>query len=235
MKKKKARTSERGEKFKRRRFWIAAAVLLLFLGMTAAWRWTPLAEQIDIRKIIAWAVSLRHHPARAVIILAAYFIGSFISFPIPLLILATAYVFGPMLGLVYSVAGCLLGAGATYAVGYFMGKDFVQRLAGDKWERIEKTIGQTGIMAVAAMRLLPVAPFTIINIMSGAVKMPVSSYFLGSLLGLAPAIIVINLFAHQFARAVRNPGVGSYALVALSIVLAVAGMIWLKRKYAGNS
>jgi phospholipase D1/2 len=219
-------------KQRRRRRWIAAAILLLLLAMTAAWRWTPLAEQINIRKIVAWAVSLRHNPARHAIIFAAYLFGSFVSFPVPLLILATAFVFGPLLGLVYSFAGCLIGAAATYGFGYFMGKDFIRRLAGEKWKKIETTVEQTGVMAVAAMRLLPVAPFTIVNVVSGAVKMPAWSYFAGSLLGLAPGIIVINLFAHQFARAIRDPGVGTYALLVASIAFAVFGSILLKRKYS---
>src|SRR5262249_10023794 len=131
-----------------------------------------------------------------------------------------------------SFAGCMIGAAATYALGYFMGRDFVQRLFGRRWKKIEKTIGATGVMAVAAMRLLPVAPFTIVNVVAGAVRLPIWSYLLGSLIGLAPGVIVINLFAHQFARAIRQPGFGSYALLAVSIVLAVAGTVWLKRKYA---
>ena len=230
--KQRAGNNNEGPRQRKRRIWIAAAVLLLLLAMTAAWRWTPLAHQIDIRTIIARAVSLRHNPARHVIIFAAYVIGSFVSFPVPLLILATAFIFGPLLGTAYSFVGCLIGAAATYGAGYLMGKDFVRRMAGKKWQKIEKTIAQTGIMAVAAMRLLPVAPFTIVNIVSGAVKMPAWSYFAGSLIGLAPGIIVINLFAHQFARAIRDPGVGTYALLVASIALAVVGSIWLKRKYA---
>ncbi|HKA32522.1 MAG TPA: VTT domain-containing protein, partial [Candidatus Binatia bacterium] len=209
-----------------------AAVVLLLLAMTAAWRWTPLAEQIDIRKIIGWSVSLRHNPARHAIILAAYIVGSLVSFPVLLLILATAFVFGPLAGTAYSFAGCMLGAAVTYGVGYFMGKDFVRRLVGEKWRKIEKTIGQTGVLAIAAMRLLPVAPFTIVNVLSGAFRVPVWNYFAGSLLGLAPGILVINFFARQFARAVREPGPASYVLLALAVLLTVVGTIWLKRKVA---
>lgn len=221
-----------GRKQRRKGLWVAAAIVLLLLGMTAAWRWTPLAEQVDIRKIIAWSVSLRENPARHVIILGAYLVGSLVSFPLPLLVLATAFVFGPIAGTLYSFTGCMLGAAVTYGIGYFMGKDFVRRIAGQKWRRIEEAIHQTGIFAVAAMRLLPVAPFTIVNIVSGAVRLPVWNYFVGTFLGVAPGILVINFFARQFARALRQPGPASYALLALAVILTVAGTIWLKRKVA---
>ncbi|HEX6173150.1 MAG TPA: hypothetical protein VF089_03985, partial [Candidatus Binatia bacterium] len=52
----------------RRRIWIAIGVLVALLGMAAAWRWTPLADQIDIGKVSAWAAALRHNPSRVMII-----------------------------------------------------------------------------------------------------------------------------------------------------------------------
>jgi hypothetical protein len=78
----------------RRSIWIAAGVLVALLGMAAAWRWTPLADQIDIGKVTAWARALRSNPSRVMIILGAYLFGSIISLPITILILATALVFG---------------------------------------------------------------------------------------------------------------------------------------------
>jgi peptidoglycan hydrolase-like protein with peptidoglycan-binding domain len=74
------------------------------------------------------------------------------------------------LGVFIHLPGCLLGATVTYAVGYFLGRDFIQQVIGSKWRRVEQRIGQAGIIAVATMRLLPVAPFTIVNIISGAGK-----------------------------------------------------------------
>jgi phospholipase D1/2 len=193
-------------KNRRRRVWLAIAILILLLGVASAWQWSPLAEQINIRRVSAWAVSLRTNPARPLIVLAAYVIATVLLVPITILIAATALVFGPMLGSAYALAGCLLGAGVTYALGYFLGRDFVQQITGPKWKRVERKIGQSGIIAVATMRLLPVAPFTVVNIISGAFKVPVLYYFVGSLLGLVPGILVINLFARQLASAFEIPG-----------------------------
>lgn len=214
-----------------RGIWLAAGILVLLIGLAATWRWTALADTISLRKTTAWAIALRDNPARPLIILVAYVVGSLVMFPITILILATALVFGPLLGSAYSFAGCLLGAAVTYAVGYVVGKDLVQRLLGRKWKRVERELGKSGVMAVAAIRLLPIAPFTIVNIVSGAFKVPIWDYFLGSLLGLAPGILVTNFFAHQFARAIRNPGVGSYTLLGVSILVVVLAAIWLRRKF----
>ncbi|HWO41625.1 MAG TPA: VTT domain-containing protein [Candidatus Eisenbacteria bacterium] len=219
-----------GRKTRRRKIVIAVAILIVLFGLAAAWKWTPLADQIDIRKIAAWAFSLRDNPAREMIILAAYLVGSLIMVPITVLIVATALVFGPTLGSAYSLAGCLIGSAATYAVGYFLGRDFVRQITGPKWERVEAKIGQAGIVAVATLRLIPVAPFTIVNVISGAFQVPIRDYFVGSVLGLAPGILVINLFAHQTVSAIRNPGWGSYLLLAALVVVSALGLLWVRRR-----
>jgi uncharacterized membrane protein YdjX (TVP38/TMEM64 family) len=145
----------------------------------------------------------------------------------------TAIVFGPELGTVYSLAGCLAGAIVTYAIGSFLGQDLVRKIAGPKWERLERKIDQSGILAVATLRLLPVAPFSVVNVVSGAFKVPLRDYVIGSLLGLAPGILITNLFAHQFQSAIRNPGIGTFIALAVLVVVTIVGTIWLKRKFAG--
>ena len=215
----------------KRRIWIGGAVLLVLFTAAAAWKWTPLADVIDIDRLSGWAASLRENPARHLYVLGAYVIGSLLLVPITAIILITAIIFGPILGSLYSVLGCLAGAVATYAIGRLLGQDFVRKIAGAKWRRLEKKIEQTGIVAVATLRLLPVAPFTVVNVVSGAFKVPLRDYILGSLLGLVPGILITNLFAQQFASAIRNPGIGTVLILLALITITVGGTVWLKRRF----
>ena len=215
----------------KRRIWIGGAVLLVLFTAAAAWKWTPLADVIDIDRLSGWAASLRENPARHLYVLGAYVIGSLLLVPITAIILITAIIFGPILGSLYSVLGCLAGAVATYAIGRLLGQDFVRKIAGTKWRRLEKKIEQTGIVAVATLRLLPVAPFTVVNVVSGAFKVPLRDYILGSLLGLVPGILITNLFAQQFASAIRNPGIGTVIILLALITITVGGTVWLKRRF----
>jgi phospholipase D1/2 len=80
------------------------------------------------------------------------------------------------------------------------------------------------------MRLLPVAPFTVVNVVSGAFQVPLWPYFLGSLLGMAPGIILINLFAHEIEIAIENPGAGGCILLGALIVISVLATLWLRLK-----
>lgn len=215
----------------RQRLWVGLGVLLLLCAAAAAWKWTPLADLIDIRRLSDWAAALRESPARHFYLLGAYIIGSVLLVPITVMILVTAIIFGPILGALYSIVGSLAGAAATYAIGAMLGRDFVQKIAGAKWQRLERKIGETGIVAVTTLRLLPIAPFTVVNIVSGAFRVPWRDYLLGSLLGLAPGILITNLFAHQVTSALHDPGIGAFLLLAGLIAVTIVGAIWLKRRF----
>jgi phospholipase D1/2 len=211
-----------------RRIWIGVIVLFLLFAAASAWKWTPLA---DINRLSGWAASLRQSPVRHFYLLGAYIIGSILLVPITAMILVTAIIFGPVMGSVYSIVGSLVGAAVTYAIGRFLGQEFVRKIAGAKWRRLEQKIRQTGIVAVATLRLLPIAPFTVVNIISGAFKVPLRDYILGSLLGLLPGILITNLFAHQFTSAIRNPGIGAVLVLAALIIITIVGTVWLKRRF----
>ena len=221
----------KGQNTQKRRIWIGVVVLLFLFAAAAAWKWTPLADLIDINRLSGWAASLRNSPVRYLYLLGAYIIGSILLVPITAIILITALIFGPVMGSLYAIVGSLAGAVVTYALGAFLGQDFVRKIAGAKWRRLEQKISQTGIVAVATLRLLPVAPFTVVNVVSGAFKVPLRDYILGSLLGLVPGIVITNFFAHQFASAIRNPGIGTFLILAVLILVTVAGTVWLKRRF----
>ncbi len=218
-------------KNQKRRIWIGVIVLFLLFAAASAWKWTPLADLIDVNRLSGWAASLRQSPARHFYLLGAYVIGSILLVPITAMILVTAIIFGPVMGSLYSIVGSLVGAAVTYAIGGFLGQDFVRKIAGAKWRRLEQKIRQTGIVAVTTLRLLPIAPFTIVNIISGAFKVPLRDYILGSLLGLLPGILITNLFAHQFSSAIRDPGIGAFLVLAALIIITIVGTVWLKRRF----
>jgi uncharacterized membrane protein YdjX (TVP38/TMEM64 family) len=217
---------------RRQLVWVGIAILVTLFALAAAWKWTPLADLIDIRRMSGWIAAMRDSPARHLYVLGAYLIGSILLVPITVLILMTAVIFGPVLGSAYALIGCLAGAVITYVIGLLLGRGLVQRIAGKKGKRLEQKIGESGILAVAALRLLPVAPFTVVNVVSGAFKVPLRDYLIGSLLGLAPGILVTNLFAHQLQNAIRNPGPGSIAVLGALIVITALGAVWFKRKFA---
>lgn len=209
-----------------------ALLLFLLLGLVAAWRWTPLAKELDAQRLIEWMTFLRENasaPVFPVAMITAYLVGSLVLFPVTLLIVATVVLVGPVLGVLYAFAGCLLGAMLTYGVGSRLGRDVIRRFAGSRVNRLSRQLAHHGVLAVVTVRVIPVAPFTIVNMVAGASHIAFRDFIVGTALGMGPGILVISLFARQLESAARSPALDRMLLlVGFTLLIGVAAM-WLRR------
>jgi uncharacterized membrane protein YdjX (TVP38/TMEM64 family) len=84
------------------------------------------------------------------------------------------------------------------------------------------------------VRILPVAPFTLVNMVAGASHLRPRDFLIGTALGMLPGIVAVVLFSDRLAAAVFEPTAGNFAWFALALVLiAAAGLIlyrWLSRR-----
>jgi phospholipase D1/2 len=199
------------------------AVILVVLA--CAWRWTPLGDYVNLASMVKLAQSLQALPFTPVAVVIGYVVAGLLMVPVTLLIGVTGLVFGPLAGGIYAIAGTTLSALVTYAIGRYLGKDGVQKYIGTRMGRISRRLAKQGIVAMFVTRLLPVAPFTMVNILAGALQIRTRDYLIGTILGMLPGIIITVTFAHHLAEAVRHPTIGGILLMvglaALLIVLAI--------------
>jgi uncharacterized membrane protein YdjX (TVP38/TMEM64 family) len=87
--------------------------------------------------------------------------------------------------------------------------------------RIRRSIARRGVLAVAAVRMVPVAPFTLVNLVAGAIRIPLADYVLGTILGMAPGLILMSALGHQIFTMITEPTLGNMLL------LLVALLVWI--------
>ena len=95
----------------------SAVFLIVVVGLAAAWRWTPLGGWLDVATLVEWARPLQNHPLTPLLTIGAYVLAGLVLAPITMLIIATTMAFGPLLGFIYSLLGCLVSATLTYGFG----------------------------------------------------------------------------------------------------------------------
>jgi len=219
-----------------RRIGIITAVLLAAGGLAAVWRWGPLGELVDFDALAAWARGVKDSALAPAAVLAAFVFGSLIAAPITLLILVTAFVFGTVEGFVYAFAGSILGASATFWIGRLLGRGTVRRLAGGRLNKLSRMLARRGVLAVVAVRVLPVAPFTLVNMVAGASHLRVRDFLLGTALGMLPGITAVVLFSDRLAATVFEPSAENFAWFALALALIAAAGFglyrWLSKRTA---
>ncbi len=179
--------------------------LIALCALAAAWHWTPLRGLTERATIVSFLSTVSASPFGPLFIVAVYAVGGFIMFPIVILIPVTAFIYGPLLGPVYALLGCLVSALLCYMLGKKMGSEAVYRIAGSRSAYISRKLSQRGFLMIAVFRFLPIAPYTMVNILAGAFRMRLVDYTTGTLVGLLPGVIIMTLIENRLEKAIYQP------------------------------
>lgn len=209
-------------------------ILLFLFGLAAAWRWTGLHDWVDLNTVEAWTGSLQNNGHAWLWLTGAFLLGGITVFPVTILIVATAYAFDAWTAIAYSLLGCILSALLLYWIGRQLGRKNVVRFAGKRLNRMNRLISRHGALAVAAVRMVPVAPYSLVNLAAGAVRVPLRDFVLGTFLGMSPGVVGITFFETQVEEMLRHPNPMTFMILVLAVVLMLLGIYVFRRWFAGK-
>jgi phosphatidylserine/phosphatidylglycerophosphate/cardiolipin synthase-like enzyme/uncharacterized membrane protein YdjX (TVP38/TMEM64 family) len=198
----------------------AAGVLMTITVLMLIWFLLPteIVSREGARNVLSSAAASKWAP---LLVLATYLVGGAVAFPVMVLIIATAAIFGPWLGMLYATLGVVASALMMYFVGAWLGRDLLHRMLGARYERICKAIDRRGVLTVVAIRLVPVAPVTLVNLMAGACSVAVLDYVAGTLIGMIPGLIAISMLGYQITTVLISLSGPDVALLILLV------LVWL--------
>jgi phospholipase D1/2 len=205
--------------------------LALMIILAMLWQVTPLSQYVRVETFTRWTGLIREHIALApVLVLLTYIVGSLILFPVTILIAATAAIFGLVPSVIYAYLGCISSAVITYFIGVWLGRDKVRELTGTWLHRLSHRLKDQELLTVTIIRMLPLAPFTVVNVIAGAMHIRFRNYLLGTILGMTPGILAIALFTGQLLTFIRDPNwVGFLVLAGVAGIMILFGT-WIKRR-----
>lgn len=165
-------------------------ILLVFVVLMFVFgqNWLNLQEDSALMDLMVRAAE---SPWALVGVISVFSLLALTGFPQILLITATVIAFGPQNGAIYSWTATMASATLTFGLGHFLGGRWVLRLGG---ERVHKTIGfigRHGIIASGLVRVVPSAPFIVVNAAAGAAHIPMWKFWLGTGVGIIPKILVV--------------------------------------------
>ena len=132
-------------------------------------------------------------------------LGGLLIVPVTAIIAVTVLAFGPILGFFYALLGMTASALLTFWMGHLLGRQWIRRLAASRLSQLSRRLAQKGVLAVVLIRLVPVAPFTIVNLVAGASHIRFRDFALGTVLGEVPGLLVLALFMDRVSETVRPP------------------------------
>ncbi len=212
----------------------AAVLLVAILALAAAWQWAPLREWISVETFTRWEASFRGTPLAPYIVIAVYLLGSLVLFPVTLLTVATVFAFGPVAGYGYALLGCILSATFTFFLGRILGSGLVRRLAGSRFDRVRRKAVQHGLITVIVVRIVPMAPFTVVNMVIGASGIRFGDFIVGTFIGMSPGLLSVTVFEYFLEDAVRSGRGEKFMVLGVVLILLVGVLVWIHKRLAHN-
>lgn len=212
----------------RRRLLLLAVALLAVILLAIGWTATPLRTWLDVDRVVSELQQFGEAfgPIAATL---GFALAMTLAVPLSFLTLVALVAFGPWAGFGCALAGALLGAAASYGIGAFLGHAVLVRLAGPRINLLSQRMARRGLVAVILVRLVPVAPFAVVNMVAGASHIRLRDLLLGTAIGITPGTLAMVLFVDQITAALRAPTPLTFALLGGTVLLIVAGAWGLQR------
>lgn len=154
--------------------------------------------------------------------MAIYILVTALSLPgAAILTLAGGALFGLFTGLIVVSFASSIGATLACFVARFILRDWVQERFGDKLSTINEGVEKEGAFYLFTLRLIPVFPFFVINLVMGLTKMKLFTFYWVSQLGMLAGTAVFVNAGKELAKIDSLSGILSPGLIGSFVILGV--------------
>jgi uncharacterized membrane protein YdjX (TVP38/TMEM64 family) len=157
-----------------------------------------------------------------------YVAATALSFPgAAVLTLGGASVFGFWVSLVAISFASTVGATLAFMGARYVFRDWVARRFMEPMRRVDEGVRKDGLFYLFSLRLVPVVPFFLVNLLMGLTRMPTRTYYWVSQVGMLPGTAVYVYAGQELGRIRTTADIFSPGLVAAFVLLAV--FPWMTR------
>ena len=173
--------------------WTSLGVSLALLGFVIAMfvygqRWLHLDQEGRLTELMMRSAA---SPWAILGVVSVYVLLALTGFPQILLFTATVIAFGPKTGALYSWFATMVSATITFALGHMFGGRWVKKFGGERAQATINFLGRHAILASGLVRVVPSAPFIVVNAAAGAAHLPLWKYWVGTGVGIVPKIALV--------------------------------------------
>ena len=178
------------------RFFLMALLLLVLVGLAILWHRGDITSLSNASRLLSRLQQSGQDlsPFFAILYLT---LASVLAVPLGAIIVISAVIFGPALGAAYTLLGATVGAAISYVIGRYLGHEGLCRFGGERVNSISRRLAEKGILAIFIIRLLPIAPFAIVNMIAGMSHVHIRDFIAGTVLGMIPGTLLISFSIAQ--------------------------------------
>jgi len=209
-------------------------LLTILVVLAVMWRYLQqqgLLTQANLEELTTTISQWQQAPWMFAAVITVYTSSLLVMFPLSLLVVLTGLLFGPVWGLAYATLGTLSSSVVSYWVGHWLGREALMRYGGRHLRGLSGYLSKRGVRTMTVINLLPLAPFTLTNMLAGAFHLNFRDYMIGSTLGIVPGLAAVILLGSQLGALFTAASKQELALAVAGLVTGVS-LLWLLKRVA---
>ncbi|WP_194435877.1 TVP38/TMEM64 family protein [Vibrio fluminensis] len=203
---------------------------------------TQFGDQLTLENAKAQQAVLGNFIEQNFIVAAVTYFAAYVAitaFSIPgaaVVTLLGAALFGFWTSLLLVSFASTLGATLAFLSSRFLLRDWVQGKFGDKLNAINQGVAKDGAFYLFSLRLIPVFPFFLINLLMGLTPITTARFYLVSQIGMLPGTAVYLNAGTQLAQIDSLSGIVSPSVLVSFALLGLFPIIakWAMNKFRGQ-
>lgn len=209
---------------------VALAALFVITALLVYVHTSGMLDDVGTRAGLAETLeNIRGQPGSLFTAIGIYVAAATLFVPITLLTGVTAVIFGYVDGLLISLIGAMISAAIGYQAGRLIGGDTFNIFAGSVMERLRSYAQSSNVVGLTFLRMIPIAPYAVMNMALGIVKVPFTIFMTGTLFGLLPGKIVAIFIASSLADLWLNPDPQKILMAGAGIVVWFL-LVWITHR-----
>jgi uncharacterized membrane protein YdjX (TVP38/TMEM64 family) len=178
-------------------------LLLVFVGVIAAFFYFDLQRHLSLDSLKENRDRLLAFTGANYVVAVGLFIGIYIvqtAFALPgaaLLTLTGGFLFGSAAGTVYVNLGATTGATLAFLGARYLFRDWIEAKFNHRLSAIQQGFARGAFHYLLTLRLIPIFPFFLVNVLSGLTRVTLSTYIAATALGIIPGSFVYAYAGQQ--------------------------------------
>lgn len=201
---------------------VVASIILIAVAVIF---FSPLREYVDPKRAATWLKSVGNIWWAPAVFILFYCIFNVLLVPATILSLTAGAVWGWWKGGLWVLVASTIASAIPFFLARSTGSAWIETLVRKRASGLYEKLHNEGFITLLLLRLVPIAPYNILNYAAGLAGIRTRHYLIATFIGTIPGIFIFTYLADSIAAGVISPGQAFVRILVAGVFLAALALI----------
>lgn len=201
---------------------VVASIILIAVAVIF---FSPLREYVDPKRAATWLKSVGNIWWAPAVFILFYCIFNVLLVPATILSLTAGAVWGWWKGGLWVLVASTIASAIPFFLARSTGSAWIETLVRKRASGLYEKLHHEGFITLLLLRLVPIAPYNILNYAAGLAGIRTRHYLIATFIGTIPGIFIFTYLADSISAGVISPGQAFVRILIAGVFLAALALI----------